>query len=67
MYDWAVTLTREVQLIWTRKARPLSAALYFSNRYLNMIGQVLSIVMIWDDWMPAKVCFSIYQGTETYV
>ena len=44
VYDWVVTLPREVQLFWTRKARPLSAALYFLNRYLNILTQLFIMV-----------------------
>ncbi|PIL27410.1 hypothetical protein GSI_10558 [Ganoderma sinense ZZ0214-1] len=35
-YDWVLTLPREGQFFWTGKARPISAILYFSNKYLNL-------------------------------
>ncbi len=60
MYDWVGTLTREVQLFWTGKARPLSAALYFSNKYLNVLVQVLTTVAVWDVSLSNEVCFSVY-------
>ena len=44
LYDWAVTLPREIQLLWTGKARPLSAILYFSNKYFNLLAQVISLL-----------------------
>ncbi|KAM5534672.1 hypothetical protein V8D89_011684 [Ganoderma adspersum] len=56
MYDWVVTLAREVQLFWTGKARPLSAALYFSNKYLNLFVQVLTMVAIWDVSLSDEHC-----------
>ncbi|PIL34326.1 hypothetical protein GSI_03101 [Ganoderma sinense ZZ0214-1] len=44
VYDWVVTLPRELQLFWTGKARPLSAILYFSNKYLNLLAQAINLV-----------------------
>ena len=44
LYDWAVTLPREIQLFWTGKARPLSAILYFSNKYLNLLSQIVNML-----------------------
>ena len=43
-YDWAVTLSREVQLFWGGKARPLSAILYFSNKYLNVLMAIMAVL-----------------------
>ena len=45
MYDWIVTLPREVQLFWTGKARSLSAILYFSTKYFNVLYQMLSLLV----------------------
>nr|VWO96140.1 Cytochrome P450 monooxygenase CYP52X1 [Ganoderma boninense] len=44
VYDWVVTLPRELQLFWTGKARPLSSILYFTNKYLNLLAQVINLV-----------------------
>ncbi|KAI1788580.1 hypothetical protein LXA43DRAFT_1063459 [Ganoderma leucocontextum] len=44
VYDWILTLSREVQLFWTGKTRPLSALLYFTNRYLNLLSIVMGIL-----------------------
>ncbi|KAM5542097.1 hypothetical protein V8D89_004407 [Ganoderma adspersum] len=41
MYDGAVTLFREVQLFWGAKSRTLPAILYFSNKYLNVLSQIM--------------------------
>ena len=54
MYDWLVTLSREVDLFWTGKARPLSAALYFANRYLNIVPYVMTAVQMAS--ISDKVC-----------
>ncbi|KAI1791579.1 hypothetical protein LXA43DRAFT_421636 [Ganoderma leucocontextum] len=43
-YDWVVTLSREIHLFWTGKARPLSAILYFSNKYLNVLSYIMGIL-----------------------
>ncbi|KAI1791541.1 hypothetical protein LXA43DRAFT_1061301 [Ganoderma leucocontextum] len=53
-YDWVVTLSREVQLFWTGKARPLSAVLYFSNKYLNVLAQIM--YMLGHASMSDKSC-----------
>ncbi|KAI1782024.1 hypothetical protein LXA43DRAFT_1151863, partial [Ganoderma leucocontextum] len=44
VYDWVGTLPHEVQLFWNKKARPLSAILYFSNKYLNLLAQVINLL-----------------------
>ncbi len=44
LYDWAVTLSREVRLFWTGNARPLPAILYFSNKYLNMVPPIVALL-----------------------
>ncbi|KAI1791573.1 hypothetical protein LXA43DRAFT_421419 [Ganoderma leucocontextum] len=44
VYDWVVTLSREVHLFWTGTARPLSAVLYFSNKYLNVLSMILGML-----------------------
>ncbi|KAM5542111.1 hypothetical protein V8D89_004421 [Ganoderma adspersum] len=46
VYDWLVTLSREVDLFWTGKARPLSAILYFANKYLNVLPYVMTGVQM---------------------
>ena len=40
VYDWAVSLSREVDLFWTSEVRPLSVILYFLNKYLNMASYI---------------------------
>ena len=59
MYDWATTLAREVQLFWNGAARPLSAVLYFSNKYLNLLSQVLNMVALADASLSDEVRFSV--------
>ena len=46
MYDWLVTLSREVDLFWTGNARPLSTTLYFANKYLNLLSYVVTGVQL---------------------
>ena len=58
MYDWMLTLPREIELFWSGKARLLSAALYFSTKYMNVLAQVLNMVAIWDFRISDAVCFS---------
>ena len=58
MYDLVVTLSREIQLFWIGRARPLSAVLYFSTKYLNLLAQVLNMVSIWDFAISDGVCVS---------
>ena len=60
MYDWAVTLSREVDLFWTGKARPLSAALYFANRYLNILPYAVTAVQMAP--ISEEVCTSSISG-----
>ncbi|KAM5534763.1 hypothetical protein V8D89_011627 [Ganoderma adspersum] len=46
-YDWVLTLSREGQLFWTGKARPMAAILYFSNKYLNLFT-VAVLTPLWQ-------------------
>ena len=57
VYDWMLTLPREIELFWTGKTRSVSAALYFSTKYLNVLAQVLNMVAIWDISISDQVCF----------
>ena len=41
MYDGVVTLFREMQLFWGAKSRTLPGILYFSNKYLNVLSQIM--------------------------
>ncbi|EJF59404.1 hypothetical protein DICSQDRAFT_128271 [Dichomitus squalens LYAD-421 SS1] len=43
VHDWIITVPREGRLFCKGKAGTLSALLYFSNRYINLLGQVLSL------------------------
>ncbi|KAM5542820.1 hypothetical protein V8D89_003781 [Ganoderma adspersum] len=46
VYDWLVTLSREVDLFWAGNARPLSTMLYFANKYLNILLYVVTGVQM---------------------
>ena len=58
MYDWTVTLSREVELFWTSEVRTLSAMLYFSNKYLNVLAQIM--YMLGHASMSDKVCIFLH-------
>ncbi|TBU21443.1 hypothetical protein BD311DRAFT_782917 [Dichomitus squalens] len=44
LYDWMITLPREVQLFWTGKSSILSVCLFISNRYLTVIWWILDMI-----------------------
>ncbi|TBU38268.1 hypothetical protein BD309DRAFT_983780 [Dichomitus squalens] len=47
VYDWVLSLPRELRLFWAGNARSLSAWLYFANRYIALFseaGQLLVFV-----------------------
>ncbi|PIL33070.1 hypothetical protein GSI_04519 [Ganoderma sinense ZZ0214-1] len=46
VYDWLVTLSREVDLFWTDKVRSLSAMLYLANKYLNLLPYIVNGVQM---------------------
>ena len=54
-YDWVLTLSREGQLFWTGKARPISAILYFSNKYLNLFTVAIA-TPLWQAPLSDQVC-----------
>ncbi|TBU26702.1 hypothetical protein BD311DRAFT_762011 [Dichomitus squalens] len=43
-YDWAESLPREVESFIAGNSRPLSAWLYFFNRYANLVSQVIGLL-----------------------
>ena len=53
VYDWLVTLSREVHLFWTGKVRPLPAVLYLANKYTNLLACFLNVLQMAP--MPNKV------------
>ena len=55
-YDWMLTLSREGQFFWTGKARPISAILYFSNKYLNLFTVAIA-TPLWQAPLSDQVCF----------
>ncbi|PIL26975.1 hypothetical protein GSI_10113 [Ganoderma sinense ZZ0214-1] len=44
LYDWVVTLPREVEAFWTGAARPFSTSLYFANRLVSLGMAVVEVV-----------------------
>ncbi|TBU22101.1 hypothetical protein BD311DRAFT_770977 [Dichomitus squalens] len=44
LYDWVISLPREMELFINTDARPLSACLYFANKYTNIVSQVVSML-----------------------
>ncbi|TBU39399.1 hypothetical protein BD309DRAFT_969767 [Dichomitus squalens] len=44
LYDWMITLPREVQLFWTGKSSILSVCLFILNRYLTVIWWILDMI-----------------------
>ena len=53
LYDWAITLSLEVELFWTGKVQLLSAILYFANKYLNVLAPIGTMLQL-APW-PEKV------------
>ncbi|KIK54930.1 hypothetical protein GYMLUDRAFT_249117 [Collybiopsis luxurians FD-317 M1] len=50
IYDWLITLDREVELFWRRDRKRLPAILFFVNRYLSLLGAVpISILYFWPE------------------
>lgn len=45
-YDGIVTVSREASLFWTGEARLLSAVLYFSNKYLNILAYIIGMLLM---------------------
>ena len=43
LYDWATSMRRESELFISGNARALSAWLYFMNKYLNLVSQLMII------------------------
>ena len=60
LYDWLLSLPREVHLFITGNARPLSAGLYFMNRYASLFNITFATAIyfaIYCDWLSAEVLF----------
>ncbi|KIK54909.1 hypothetical protein GYMLUDRAFT_48296 [Collybiopsis luxurians FD-317 M1] len=50
IYDWLITLDREVELFWKRDRKRLPAILFFVNRYLSLLGAVpTSMLYFWPE------------------
>ncbi|KIK54908.1 hypothetical protein GYMLUDRAFT_48294 [Collybiopsis luxurians FD-317 M1] len=45
IYDWLLTLDREIELFWKRDCKRLPAILFFVNRYLSLLGAVPTSVI----------------------
>ena len=54
LYDWATSIRRESELFISGNARALSAWLYFTNKYLNLVGQL--VIMFTYASLNTKVC-----------
>ena len=55
LYDWLLSLPREARLFITGNARPLSAGLYFMNRYTGLLTTFSAA--IYYGWLSAEVHF----------
>ncbi|KIK54901.1 hypothetical protein GYMLUDRAFT_249092 [Collybiopsis luxurians FD-317 M1] len=50
IYDWLITLDREVELFWKHDRKRLPAILFFVNRYLSLLGSIpTSVLYFWPE------------------
>ncbi|EJF61640.1 hypothetical protein DICSQDRAFT_170056 [Dichomitus squalens LYAD-421 SS1] len=56
LYDWMITLPREVQLFWTGKSSILSVCLFILNRYLTVIWWILDMIKTAPLFDKKSVC-----------
>lgn len=56
LYDWILSLPRESQLFIMGNVRPLSAWLYFVNKYTNIINQLIFVLTLTNSSRSTKVC-----------
>ena len=65
MYDWLATLPREVHLFWTRRThRSLPAILYFSNKYLNVLSVIVSMLLYTPQSDKVRMAFTMLLSPE---
>ena len=80
VYDWVLTLPREIQMVWLGRAKSVSAALYLSNRYFTLALLIilschnhvseqvqvrLSIVHIYEDETDASRLNTVGVGQKS--
>ncbi|TBU53319.1 hypothetical protein BD310DRAFT_860397 [Dichomitus squalens] len=61
VYDWVLSLPRELRLFWAGNARSLSAWLYFANRYIALFSEAGQL-LVFVPW-SAKGCTRILLAT----
>ena len=57
IYEYIITLDREVELFWKKKVNG-GAAIFLSNRYIPLITQLMYLVEYTSSIMSDKVCLS---------
>ncbi|TBU27635.1 hypothetical protein BD309DRAFT_869914 [Dichomitus squalens] len=59
VYDWMLSLPREARLFITGTARPLSAWLYFTNRYSSLLNLIFGAAMHYVICIPSVLTSDI--------
>ena len=47
MYDYMLTITREIELFWKRPKRSWWFILFVANRYISVLGHVSTVLVYW--------------------
>ncbi|TBU53342.1 hypothetical protein BD310DRAFT_993039 [Dichomitus squalens] len=78
LYDWVISLPREMELFINTDARPLSACLYFANKYTNIVSQVVSMLayaplsteyvalLVPISILPTNLRFAVFTGLRAF-
>ena len=50
LYDYTLTISREIELFWKRSRRPWTFALFIANRYIAILGH--APFLVYSFWSP---------------